>query len=709
MSVPDDDIVASFREEANDRIDRIDAALLAVEAGSADAGVIDELFRQAHTIKGTASLLGRDDVSRLAHRFEDVLAGVRDSGDFPPGLATSLLRASRAMRGLVNGAGDQVDAGIAETDMGSASGQADPGPGQPGTGDRDGPDRARPWPAAAPDEPARAGQRDRGHQGAEPVPPQRAPRPDPETGRGLPDGRGTTGVSGGPGGRGSVRVPADRLDHLLDLVGEFMQYRRHLMHVLATAPEEGRETFSLLDPGGRLLAELRDVAVGMRTMPLSVITGPLPRAVRDLARAAGKEVEFAAVGTGTQLDRAILESLTEPVTHLLRNAIEHGIELPGDRRAAGKPLRGRVELRAAPRGGMVEVTVADDGRGVPAEALSLVASGGSLTDVLTRPGFSTADRVTDLGGRGVGLDAVRAYARSLGGGLEIHSEPGAGTSVSLLLPLALALMTVLLVEHGGAVYGVPVSAVAEVVSVDRLLRVTGRPSVRIRERILPLVDLGDLVGAPAAAYAEGLPAIVLGGGDRPLAVSCDALLGQAEVVVKPLSRLAGGESYLGAAILGDGRIALILDPGGLIAAYPAVRAANRVPVALADRSGRDGATVLLVEDSPAVIGVQRKVLREAGYQVTTARDGEQALEVLRRGGISAVVTDLQMPRLDGFGLTRAIRADPLSADLPIIVVTTHAREQDRQMALAAGANALLAKQSLDGRALVRTIEQLRGR
>ncbi|MHB1434221.1 MAG: response regulator, partial [Streptosporangiaceae bacterium] len=279
----------------------------------------------------------------------------------------------------------------------------------------------------------------------------------------------------------------------------------------------------------------------------------------------------------------------------------------------------------------------------------------------------------------------------------------------LLLPLALALMTVLLAERGGAVYGIPLPVVTEVISVDRLLWVTGRPSVRVRERILPVVDLADLVGTRAPAWAEGGPAIVLSGGDRPLATTCDALLGQEEVVVKPLSRLAGGETYLGAAILADGRIALVLDPGVLIAAYPTVRGARRGPGPPADRSPRSATTVLVVEDSPAVLGVQRRMLQDAGYRVVIARDGEQALEVLKRGDITAVVTDLQMPGLGGLELTRAIRADPLRSGTPVIVATTHAREQDRQVALAAGADALLAKQTLDARTLVATIERLTGR
>src|ERR1039457_5688620 len=264
--------------------------------------------------------------------------------------------------------------------------------------------------------------------------------------------------------RRTLRVPAEKIDHLLDVVGEVVQSRRRLTHSLAEEGPLSLEITEVLGIGDRMLDELKDIAVGMRTLPLSVITGPFPRAVRDFARAEGKSVDFVVTGPDTELDRVILESLSEPLGHLLRNAVNHGIESSEERVRAGKPPRGRIEVRAVPRGNLVEIVVAVDGQGVSPEVVEEARREGSLADVLARAGYSTAEQVTDLAGRGVGLDAVKTYAQSLGGSLEVRSEPGQGMEIILLLPLALALLDVLLFERGGAVYGVPLAAVEEVLT-----------------------------------------------------------------------------------------------------------------------------------------------------------------------------------------------------------------------------------------------------
>ena len=305
--------------------------------------------------------------------------------------------------------------------------------------------------------------------------PRRAGAPEPDAAEpGAPEpGARVTGVPTSAALRHTLRVPAEKIDHLLDVAGEIMQDRRRLAHSLGAEDRLSEETADLLGVGARMLDDLKDTAVGMRTLPLSVIAGPLPRAVRDMARAAGKDVEFAVTGADTELDRVILESLSDPLVHLLRNAVVHGVESPAERERAGKPARGRVELRAVPRGSLVEIVVADDGRGVSPEVTEKARREGSLTDLLARAGYSTAAEVTDLAGRGVGLDAVKTYARSLGGSIELRSEPGRGMDVVLLLPLALALAEVLLFERGGAVYGVPLAAVEEVVTVTQPLDAAG--------------------------------------------------------------------------------------------------------------------------------------------------------------------------------------------------------------------------------------------
>ncbi len=413
----------------------------------------------------------------------------------------------------------------------------------------------------------------------------------------------------------------------------------------------------------------------------------------------------------------ILESLYEPLAHLIRNALSHGIESPAERARAQKPSRGRIEVRAVPRGSLVEVIVADDGRGVSPEVAEQARQAGSLGDVLARPGYSTAEEVTDLAGRGVGLDAVKGYVRSLGGSFEIRSDPGQGMQVVLLLPLALALLEVLLFERGAAIYGVPLVAVEEVVLVTQTLTLEGRPAMEVRGRPLPVADVAALVGATAPRLGDKATALVLSAaGFRAIAI-CDAVLGKEEVVVKPLGPLFGGiEGYLGTAILGDGRIALLVEPAML------TRAARHAPESTGPaESGPAEAgsvntgpaaapKVLVVEDSFTVRELQRSILEAAGYPVVTARDGRDGLAAVGRDPeIALVVTDLEMPELDGLELTRAIRADEASSSLPVVIVTSHGSEADRRRGIEAGADAYMAKQGFDQQALLAIVEQLIGR
>jgi len=486
-----------------------------------------------------------------------------------------------------------------------------------------------------------------------------------------------------------------------------MQYRRRLAHSLGEQSAVPQRVADELSTGERVLDELKDTAIGMRTIPLASIAGPLPRAVRDLAVATGKDVDLVITGASTELDRVILESLSEPLVHLLRNAVKHGIESSVERERAHKPVRGRIELRAVPRGGLVEIVIADDGRGVSPEVLEEARREGSLAGVLTRAGYSTADEVTDLAGRGVGLDAVKAYVQALGGSLEVHSEPGKGMRVVLLLPLALALLEVLLFERAGAVYGVPLAVVDEVVIATQTLRLEGRPAMELRGRSLPVADFAMLVGAQAPPLRERPPALVLSAGGRRAVVACDMLLGEAEVVVKPLGPLlADLEGYLGAAILGDGRLALLLEPSALIQGRWRIPAAVAAPAA----SPPAAAKVLVVEDSFTVRELQRSILEAAGYTVATARDGRDALVTLDRDPeIALVVSDLEMPVLDGLGLTRAIRDDPARSSLPVVIVTSRGTDDDRRRGIEAGADAYMVKRSFDQQVLLDTVQRLIGR
>lgn len=642
MSEPDSEFAGIFREEAAGRLDTMVEILLAVERGGSPPDAVNALFREAHTLKGAAGMVGLGDVQLIAHEMEEVLSHARAAGgSLPTELVEPLLRAVDAVRAGVAGNGTE----------------------------------AQVEPAAVAD-----------------IGPQAQIEPAGESGP-------------------RVRVPAVKVDRLLDLVGETMLHRRRLTHAIAAGNSDDPAVAELaaeIDAGGALLDELKDAAIGMRMLPLSSIVGSLRRAARDAARSAGKEIELVLTGTDTELDRALLDELSDPIVHVLRNAIDHGIEPPADRERAGKPRCGRIELAAVQREGVVEITVADDGRGVSRELLSRAGDENALADLLAEPGLSTASAVTELSGRGVGLDAVKRYVESRRGRLAVASEPGSGTRVTLALPLTLALLDVLLFQRGANVFGLPLASVEEALLVEHRLSLAGRESIEVRGEAVPLVDVADLVGAYAAASPTTPPAIVIAAGGQRLAVTCDRLLDEKEVVIKALQApLASVRGYLGTAVLGDGRIALVLDPLELVRGLdqPRRERSGVEPVQPASRT-----KILVVEDSFTVRELQRSVLEAAGYDVATAENGRRALEHLDDNlDVSLVVTDYEMPELDGFALTAAIRNDPRRSSLPVVIVTSCGAEEDRQRGIDAGADAYVVKSSYDQQALLGTVGRLIGR
>ena len=504
----------------------------------------------------------------------------------------------------------------------------------------------------------------------------------------------------------TIRIDAAKVDHMLDAVGEAVLYHRRLEHALEGAVHEGRQVSDELDQGERLLGDLQDSVVQMRTLPLSMITSPFPRAIRDLAAEEGKQAELTISGADTQLDRTILEGISETIVHLLRNAVAHGIEPPEERESAGKPRTGRIDLRAHQRGGMVAIEVADDGRGVSAEVLARAEKVGSLAEVLAETGFSTAEKVTEVAGRGVGLDAVKRSVEGLSGGLEVRSEPGKGTEVTLLLPLTLTLMRVLLFERGEQPFALPMTSVGRVVAVTDTTSLGNRPSIEIDGQVVRLSRFGE-PAATGGKLEERSPAIVVESLGRRLAVVCDELLGEEEVVIKSLGAvLAGVPGHLGAAILGDGRIALVVDPNHLLKA-PAEEMALDQPDQTTDRPpGR----VLVVDDQFSARELQRSILEVAGYRVEVARDGREALRRIGENpDFDLVLTDVQMPEMDGFELLEAIRADEEHASLPVVMVTTLGDEASRRRGAEAGADAYIVKNEFDQEALLETIERLAGR
>jgi two-component system chemotaxis sensor kinase CheA len=437
------------------------------------------------------------------------------------------------------------------------------------------------------------------------------------------------------------------------------------------------------------------------------VVGGLARAVRDAAAEVGCEAHLELTGMETPLDRSILDGIGDALVHLVRNAVFHGIEPADERAARGKPRVGTIRIDAEQRGGLVALACVDDGRGVSEELLARVAPGGSLADLLAEPGFSTAGGVSGLAGRGVGLDAVRHHVEGVGGTLEVSSEPGAGTAVTLLVPLTLAVVTVLLFERGRRVFGVPLSGVDRAVRGGGAHQLHGRRALELDGVTVPLGDLADSLGMDAPALHDDCPVVIVVSGTRRAAVECDRLLGDREVVVKSLGPLLeSATGYLGAAILDDGAIALLLDPAHL------VRTTARAPQARrsADRAHpRAAPKILVVEDQFTVRELERTILEAAGYRVRTAEDGRAALAVLdREPDIECVVSDVEMPRMDGLELLEAIRARPERSALPVIIVSASDDDEVLARGADAGADAWVVKSEFEQDALLETVGRLIG-
>jgi two-component system chemotaxis sensor kinase CheA len=651
-----------FRAEANERIGEISDCLLAIEAGNPPAGGIDMLFRHAHSLKGGASMVGFTEAGAIAHSIEDVLEPARAQGSLAPELVDSLLRATDDLRQAVSEGPD------ASPENGSASTPPD---------------------------------------GGTSVPPSRARKLEPE--RSAPP----ASPASSPGS--SVRLATEKVDRMLDTVGEAVVQQRRLEHLIGRQTIESSERLKEeIDREERLLGELQDAALEMRMLPLSAITGRFPRAVRDLALAEGKEVELEISGVETQLDRVLLDGLADAITHLLRNAIAHGVEEPEARERAGKPRAGRITLHAESRGELVAIQVADDGRGVSTELREEVARRGSLVDVLAEAGFSTAEQVSTLAGRGVGLDAVKRQSESLGGRLEMESPLGQGMRATLLLPVTLARFDALIVERGEQRFGIPIASVVEVVALGGIATLEGKPYIEVRGESLRLSDFARAIGARASDLAPAAQALVMGDAAARVAVACDRVLGEEEVVVKSLgTMMTAVPGYLGAAILGDGGIMLIVDPAYLVRnaarASTGVQGSGTVPAQPAPPPAA-APHVLVVDDQFIVRELERSILDAAGYRVRTACHGREALEAIANDpGFDLVVTDLQMPELDGLGLLAAIRADPDHAMLPVVIVTSQSSDEDRRRGAEAGADAYIVKDEFDQQALLETVNRLIGR
>ncbi|HEX2091448.1 MAG TPA: chemotaxis protein CheA [Longimicrobiaceae bacterium] len=623
-----------FLSESREHISAINDLLLALEASPGLREPVEGVFRAVHTIKGMSATMGYRAVADLAHEMEDLLERIRRGERTVDEVLVDLLfEAADALEQSIEAAVAEDDAAGPElapilvrlrtaAGAGEAPGAAAPGRVGEAAGVpvADGALRVRvvvsgdaPLPGVRAFMALRAARAAGEVSGVSPDEASlhsadfartvefllRTERPaaelrellgavgeierveveEPRPAPGVVDTAAAAPAA--PARARNIRVDLRRLDALMNQIGELVIIRDRLRK-LATTREEP-ELEETVDQASRLISELQDEIMHARMVPVGQVFDRFPRLVRDASRTLEKRVDFVIEGTEIELDRSMLDEIGDPIVHLLRNSLDHGIESPGERRAAGKPEAGTLRLLAARERSQVVIRVEDDGRGIDRErVLARAVSAGivpageapGLADeevyrILTRPGFSTADRITDVSGRGVGLDVVATRVRALGGTLEITSRPGEGTAFTLRLPLTLAIVRALLVRLGEETYALPITHISETVEVPEadVRTVKGRTVAVLREEVIPLLPLRALLRRDDAPVESGRRvAVVLEAGEQRVGVEVDGLVGQQEIVVKSFDSTARTlRLFSGATILSDGRPALILDVGSILA------------------------------------------------------------------------------------------------------------------------------------------------
>ena len=827
----DPELVATFRAEVEERLASLQSGLLALETHGAPRQVVAALFRDAHTVKGSARMLGLVGVLRVAHALEDLLGALRDGRFAVRSDLVSLLLAACDAIGRALPGGELDDADLEPVVAALAAAVDGREPAQPpvlsrGLGSAVAAPRAAP---TAPSVPAGSGaawafgpaevpvaRAPLGAAAVVPEPPAPvvalAPAPPPAP---LAPGRVTPRSADASvlrPGSDSVRVTATKVYELLDVVGEADLGARRIEQttagLLELATEQARCAAVLRAAGSRTsdglspdvalalhrltavgdelagavrglrelveghrggMALVRDGAMGLAMVPVRRAFATLPRIVRDVGAAGGKVVRLQTAGEDVEIDKQVLDGVTDALKHLVVNAVDHGCESAAVRSAAGKPAEAVVRVTARGVAGTVVLEVHDDGAGIDedrvrakAVELGLLApdstvSGSPLLDLLFAPAFSTADAVTQTSGRGVGLDVVRDAVEELGGTVEVRSAPGTGTTFVLVLPVTLGVLRCLLARVGDERYAVPVHGVVESLSLrDAEVHAFAGATVVVRHGAsLPLLDLGAALGLPLAGRAPGAALVVRHGTTgTPVAWAVDRLEGERELVVKDLGGFLGRvPAVAGATIDGDGTVVCLLDlrelgervvgsgstslsapgpagrpdrpaparaPGatpapvqppaaaprpGAPAGGPAARRPGAVPATPAPRRPR----VLVVEDSVGVRELERVILEGAGYLVETAVDGLDGASRLRDDPADVVLSDVEMPGMDGFELTRTIRRTAGWENVPVIIMTSRGEDHARQAGLDAGASAYLLKTDFDQDQLISTVRRLVGR
>ena len=668
---------------------------MALEIAPDDQNAIDGILREAHTMKGAAGMVGMMRVSRLAHRLEDLLVELRSgTRRSSPELTDSMLLVVDGLGRLIaNPSSAEQDASdelamerlLPTPVVAAATGLAAP--------------PSPPAPAAAPAAPPPVD--------VVPTRPIVAPLAAVEPKAAVEHKKLETAT---------LDVPVARIDELNRLVGEVSAAQLRVGHVFGTElnvdPAQVTEYRELT----KVINQLQEVTERTRMVPIGTLGAILHRTARDTARSLGKNVRWELIGEDIEVDRGVLEQLVSPLLHLVRNSIAHGVELPVDRLAAGKPEEAVVSLHATQVGSKVVIAISDDGAGINVAAVRAAAVKRGLevegltedesVHLIFHTGVSTAKTLTETSGRGVGLDVVRTAVEAVHGEVQIVNHPGAGAEFRIVVPITLTVVPCLIVSIGSQSFALPLHRIIRMLEAQNVQVVGGKSLAVIDGQAVPVSDLATLLGLPTGGIG---PWVLLGTAASPHAFQVETVVQKRDVVVRGLTgRLRDLKAVSGASIEPNGSILLVLDVSTLIE-----RSESAVAVGSNGAAKAAGPppqlSVVVVDDTMMVRELQRSILERGGFAVRTAADGAQALAMLEEKPADLVVTDIEMPNVDGLQLIMTMRAHPRLANVPVLIVSSHGTEEDRQRGLDAGADGYIVKTSFDEAGLLSAVSRLLGR
>jgi len=775
-----------FRLETESQTSVLADGILAIEQGRHDAETIDSMMRAAHSLKGAARIVGVAPAESVAHALEDRLIAVgRDRASVDTASVDRLLAAvdflgrvagewqANAPDGAWNDEAGRIVAGLETLGIGR------PATGEPSHRSPNAPPTPAP-PAPASDAQGVAPVPTPARSSGEPAIPKRTAGKDSVASAAERDRTAASGPAR-PSDDATdrvVRVSADSLTRLVGLAGESLVETRQLRPFVDSLLQLRATDVELCDAVATLdeklkagevsvpatvaamLSTIRERAdaglaaltrhvedfesfarrnedlsnrlhhevIVSRMRPLADGIRGFPRLVRDVSRTLGKQVRFEVRGEQTGVDRDILDKLEAPLSHLIRNSLDHGIELPAEREANGKPASGTIRLEARHRAGMLQLTLSDDGRGIDVERLrgQAVARGlvaRQVADQLTElelleflflPGFSTKEQVTEISGRGVGLDVVQSMVKSVGGSVRVATQLGRQTVFTLQLPITMSVIRALLVEIGGEPYAFPLTRIDQILFVrgEDIRTVEGRQYFDRDGVSIGLVMAAQILEAPPPVTLDPMPVVVISDRGQQFGMIVDSFLGERDLEVRPLDpRLGKVPDVNSASLLENGDPVLIVDIEDLVRSIDNVlmgRRLSRVEFERMAEQARQRKRILVVDDSITVRELERQLLQGRGFAVDVAVDGMDGWNAIRGTHYDLVVTDVDMPRMDGIGLVSLIKGDPARRETPVVIVSYKDREEDRLRGLDAGANRYLTKSSFHDETFVDTIIDLIG-